>query len=168
MAYASMVSGIALSNAGLGVVHGLASVLGAMFPIPHGVICGTLLAPAVKTTIFKLLKAKQDSITLTKYANISRILTNDPHLETIKACELLINYLDSLTNTLNIKYLSDFGVTYMNFDTILSENCNKNNPVQLDTDEIKSIMSERTRLTPNPSGPTTTPRSSVRHIGEKE
>jgi alcohol dehydrogenase len=60
MAYASMLSGIALANAGLGIVHGLASPLGGWFPIPHGVVCGTLVAEATAANIAALRRLRED------------------------------------------------------------------------------------------------------------
>ena len=48
MALASLTSGIVLSNAGLGVVHALASPLGALFDAPHGALCAALLPAAVR------------------------------------------------------------------------------------------------------------------------
>ena len=43
MAWVSLCGGLALANAGLGVVHGLAGPLGGLIAAPHGAICGTLL-----------------------------------------------------------------------------------------------------------------------------
>ncbi|WP_116132124.1 iron-containing alcohol dehydrogenase [Tropicimonas sp. IMCC34043] len=43
MAWVSLCGGLALANAGLGVIHGLAGPLGGLAGAPHGAICGTLL-----------------------------------------------------------------------------------------------------------------------------
>ncbi|MDF2235509.1 iron-containing alcohol dehydrogenase [Albimonas sp. CAU 1670] len=43
MAWVALCGGLALANAGLGVVHGLAGVLGGLTGAPHGAICGRLL-----------------------------------------------------------------------------------------------------------------------------
>lgn len=48
LAYVSLTGGIALANAGLGAVHGLAGVIGGLSPAPHGAICGALLAPILR------------------------------------------------------------------------------------------------------------------------
>jgi len=56
MAYAALLSGMALSNAGLGAVHGLAGPLGARFPVPHSVACARLL-PAVTAANIAALEA---------------------------------------------------------------------------------------------------------------
>lgn len=82
---------------------------------------------------------------LDKYATAGRLLTNNHILNDHDACETLINYLKSLTITFGIPLLSDFGITQSNFDIMLNENCNKNNPVQLNHSEIKWLLSERTR-----------------------
>ena len=45
MALASLLGGLALANAGLGVVHGFASPLGGQWKAPHGALCAAVLAP---------------------------------------------------------------------------------------------------------------------------
>ena len=47
MAYVSLCGGLALANAGLGAVHGLAGPLGGMAAAPHGAVCGALLPHAL-------------------------------------------------------------------------------------------------------------------------
>ncbi|HEY5604816.1 MAG TPA: iron-containing alcohol dehydrogenase, partial [Gammaproteobacteria bacterium] len=74
MAYAALVSGITLAQVGLGSVHGLASPLGAFYPIPHGVACGTLVASATEINIKSLLARDPENHALAKYARVAEIL----------------------------------------------------------------------------------------------
>ncbi|WP_076448507.1 iron-containing alcohol dehydrogenase [Roseivivax lentus] len=48
LAYASLMGGIALANAGLGAVHGLAGVIGGRTGMAHGALCGRLLVPVLR------------------------------------------------------------------------------------------------------------------------
>jgi len=74
MAYASLISGITLAQVGLGAVHGLASPLGAFFPIPHGVVCGTLLAEATDINIRAMRERDRHNPALARYARLAEIL----------------------------------------------------------------------------------------------
>jgi alcohol dehydrogenase class IV len=47
MAWVSLCGGLALTNAGLGAVHGLAGVIGGMTGAAHGALCGALLGPVL-------------------------------------------------------------------------------------------------------------------------
>lgn len=78
MAIASLCGGLALANARLGAVHGFAAPLGGMFPAPHGVICGRLLAPVMAVNIRALRERAPDSPALARYAEAARILTGEP------------------------------------------------------------------------------------------
>ncbi len=59
MSFAALTSGICLANAGLGVVHGFASSVGGLYDIPHGVVCGTLMAKANEITVRELRKIRE-------------------------------------------------------------------------------------------------------------
>jgi alcohol dehydrogenase class IV len=62
MGLVSLYGGLALANAGLGAVHGLAGVIGGTTNAPHGEICGALL-PAVLASHNSKLAADRDSET---------------------------------------------------------------------------------------------------------
>lgn len=57
MAHVSLTGGIALANAGLGAVHGLAGVIGGRTGLAHGAICGRLLAPVLRVNRAAMIDA---------------------------------------------------------------------------------------------------------------
>src|SRR5690606_33194026 len=77
MAYAALLSGITLAQVGLGSVHGLAAPLGAFFPHPHGVACGTLVAECTRANIRLLQARAPDSPALWRYAHAGKLLADD-------------------------------------------------------------------------------------------
>ncbi|PWW24167.1 alcohol dehydrogenase class IV [Geodermatophilus normandii] len=75
MALCSLFGGIALANAKLGAVHGLAGVVGGMVEAPHGAVCAALLAPVVEANVRALRERDPASPALPRYAEVARLLT---------------------------------------------------------------------------------------------
>jgi alcohol dehydrogenase class IV len=147
MAYASLISGITLANAGLGVVHGMASSLGGFFDIPHGVACGTLLSAATRKTIESLRTLGEEGIVgLRKYARAGAILSGslpEDSFDVNGLCDLLLDTISSWTNRLSIPRLSSYGVGEGDIDRILNGAGNKDNPVALDRNTMRQILLEK-------------------------
>lgn len=145
MSLAALLSGITLANAGLGVVHGLASAIGGLFDIPHGVVCGTLLAEATRMNIHKLASLKGwDCPELEKHARAGAAFHGHEadasiHLQ----CQGLLNRLDLWTTDLALPRLGVFGISAADIPHILSQTGLKNNPVKLTADEIGEIIQHR-------------------------
>jgi alcohol dehydrogenase class IV len=143
MAYASLMSGITLASAGLGVIHGLAAVIGGYFEIPHGVVCGTLLAQATKITIEALQAASPDHRALKKYAKAGFLLSGQAGENTEAGCEALIRILHEWTETLELPLLSDFGMKASDAARVAAGAGNKNNPAALPPDQIEALLRSR-------------------------
>lgn len=146
MAYAALMSGITLAQVGLGSVHGLASPLGAFFPIPHGVVCGTLVAEATAMNIHALQLRGENQETLVKYSQAGRMLAQDVHLSDETALNRLIDILNDWTEQMQLPHLSAFGVTPADIPRIVSNSRGssmKTNPVVLTDDEIGEILRKR-------------------------
>lgn len=141
MSYAAMISGIALANAGLGTVHGFASSVGGFFSIPHGIVCGTLMAECAAVNIKKLSQTGNGAYI--KYARVGRLLTLDQNRNNDYYCDLLINTLKLWIEEMKIPRLSAFGVKSEDLSAIVAITENKNNPVILSTDEMLSILEKR-------------------------
>ena len=144
MAYGALLSGITLANAGLGIIHGLASPVGGLFNIPHGVVCGTLLSEATKMNIQKLRETGHEGkIGLKKHADIGALLVDEVCLEESKInqyCSILIDTLEEWSEELNISRLGKFGINTDDLEKIVEMAGLKNNPVDLSKEDIKKIL----------------------------
>ena len=144
MAYASFLSGITLAQVGLGSVHGLASPLGAFFPIPHGVVCGSLVAAATAVNIKALQQRAPDSPALGKYAAVGRLLNRQPTLDDAAAHDALQTLLSHWRTRLGIPGLSEYGIQAADFPHIVANSRGSSmqtNPLVLTDAEITEILS---------------------------
>ncbi|MFH2057919.1 MAG: iron-containing alcohol dehydrogenase [Pseudomonadota bacterium] len=121
-----------------------ASVIGGLFDIPHGVICGTLLAETTRKNIEELIRTDPNGIALKKYEEIAHLLDPSCHLEKPRErSHHLISLLDELTNQLNIPILSSYGLTGKDIDRIVKATKQKNNPIKLSTKHLSRILQAR-------------------------
>lgn len=143
LCYGSYISGLTLANAGLGVVHGFASAIGGLFPIPHGVICGTLLGQVIQTNIQALIRQDPESRVLLKYARAGALLSKSETHDPVENARILCERLNHWIEILRIPRLGQFGVSRDDMGQILGETRQKNNPVKLNPGELESILIQR-------------------------
>ncbi len=141
LAYASLLSGISLAQTGLGSVHGLASPLGAFFPIPHGAACGTLVAEATDVNIRALKIGAPGSPALEKYARVGALFAggDDP-------LEGLVGLLRAWTEKLALPRLGRYGVAETDIARVVANSGGssmKTNPVVLSAEEVEEIIRRR-------------------------
>lgn len=146
MAYASLTSGICLAQAGLGAVHGLASPLGAFFPIPHGVVCGTLVASATESNIAALEARDPGNPALPKYAEIGRRFAMQKGLDGPDARRFLVACLRRWEEELELPRLSAYGIGTGDLARIVAASRGssmKTNPIILSDTELTQILASR-------------------------
>ena len=140
MALASLFGGLALANAGLGAVHGLAGPIGGMFPAPHGAICAALLPLVMRTNLRALSERAPGGSELKRYGEVAGILTGNPHA----TAEEGIAWVARLTTSLRIPPLRNWGIEESDVPEIVSNavraSSMKANPILLSTEEVSGIM----------------------------
>jgi len=144
MAYGALCSGIGLANAGLGIVHGLAGPIGGWFPIPHGVICGTLMAVAQQQNWRALQQRDPHHPAVERMARVGRLMPGGSNLTEHTAAvdhftETLLDWVDEL----KLPRLGDYGVSAADLDRIVEAASNRNNPIALTPAEIKALLKAR-------------------------
>lgn len=144
MAYAALLSGICLANAGLGAVHALAAPIGSLLPIAHGAACGALL---VAVTRRNLDRAMQHDLPVThRYARAGRVLGGlGPDVADHDACAALIELLGAWTERLEVPRLDALGLRADDIPRVLenlSTSSMSTNPVPLDQDDLRTVLAE--------------------------
>ncbi len=141
LAFASLCSGQALANAGLGIVHGFAAPLGGMFPAPHGAICAILLPHAMAANLAAARIRQPAGNTVRRYDEIARLLTGRPHATADDG----VAWVRALVATLSIPRLSTYGVTTADVPLVVEKaaaaSSTKGNPLPLTTAELTAILS---------------------------
>ncbi|MCA1792672.1 MAG: iron-containing alcohol dehydrogenase, partial [Desulfobacteraceae bacterium] len=133
-----------LANAGLGVVHGLAPVIGAMKGMSHGKVCGSLLAAATRENITALMKQNSGHPALDKYARAGWILADrTPETDQASGCRRLMDLLDKWTERFDMPRLGVYGITPAHIDPVVEATGPKNNPVHLSNDALVRILENR-------------------------
>ncbi len=144
MALAALLSGICLAHAGLGAVHGLASPLGALFPVPHGAACGSTLAAVTAVNIGALAERDPDAPALRRYAVLGRLFAGLPDTSSDQEARgALVIALSELTATLAIPRLREFGIGEDDIPAIVAGSRGssmRTNPVTLTDEELAAIL----------------------------
>ncbi len=146
MAYGSMLSGICLAQTGLGSVHGLASPLGAFYPIPHGMVCGTLVAEATRVNIQAIKQREPDNPLLAKYARLGDVLSQKKHRHLEKSCQALIDLLADWTCQLKLEGLGSYGLGLDGIAHVVAHcrgSSMKTNPIILSDEELAGLLQAR-------------------------
>lgn len=144
MAYAALLSGICLAHAGLGAVHGLASPLGALFPVPHGAACGATLAAVTAANIGALAEREPGSPALGRYAVLGRLLADLPAgTPDAEARRALVLRLTAWTAALEVPRLRAFGIGEADVPGIVAGargSSMRTNPVVLTDEELAAVL----------------------------
>jgi len=140
MAMASLLSGLALANAGLGVVHGFAGPVGGMFPAPHGAVCAALLPYGMDANIRALACRAPESESLRRYETVASILTGKPNASAQEGVE----WVAAVCEELNIPELGSYGVGKEDFPVLLEKasqaSSMKANPIALTREELREVL----------------------------
>ncbi len=143
IAYSALMSGIALANAGLGIVHGFASSVGGFFDIPHGTLCATLLLEATRENIRQLNALDRHHPALVKYGRAGEILSGKIAGDTHSGCALLLETLGLWQELLGFPALREFGIRESDIGRITAITRSKSNAVLLGEDNMRCILEAR-------------------------
>ena len=137
--YGSLLAGIALANARLGGVHGMAHPLGYRYHIPHGTICGLLLPYVMQYNL---------AYATVKYARVAALLGVDTRdMTEEEAARKSVDAVEGILDALAIpRRLAPLGVVADDFEAIIAESLPsgslKHNPRPLGAEDVRQLLAE--------------------------
>jgi alcohol dehydrogenase class IV len=140
MAMCSLLGGMALANAKLGAVHGIAGVIGGTADVPHGVACAALLTPVIEANVRALRSGPPGHPVLDRYTEAARSLTGKP----AASIEDGVAWLSETIAMLGIPRLAAFGIGQHDADDVAAKAARsssmQSNPVTLSRDDLRAIL----------------------------
>ncbi len=140
MSFASLLSGLALANAGLGAVHGFAAPIGGLLPAPHGAVCARLLPHVMAINVRALREREPDHEALRRYDELACLVTGRPQATASDG----IAWVQDLGAALHIPPLAAWGMTPADFPTLIEKataaSSMQANPLKLTGDEMREIL----------------------------
>ena len=135
LSHAALISGLALTNSGLGLAHGVAAALGVACGTPHGVACAVMLPAALRVN----REAVQD-----EFAQLERAVDPSAPRDVATAADAFVERIERLCLESGVpRRLSELGVTADQIDWLAEHSGGasmRGNPVQLATEELRCLL----------------------------
>ncbi len=140
MSLASLLGGLALANAGLGVVHGFAAPIGGMFPAPHGAICAALLPHGMTANLRALRARAPHHPAIERYRRVAVALTGNRQASADEG----VAAVATLCADVHIPLLRAYGIGEAHVEELAHEarraSSMKANPIALNDEELKDML----------------------------
>lgn len=137
MAYAALLSGMALANSGLGLAHGVAAALGVTAHVPHGQACAMMLPVALRVN---------RAVAEAALATLARAVLGLVEVRDAVAADALVDNIQSLCAELNVPTrLGAVGVRPEQLDELVHGargNSMNGNPRQLDDGALRALLED--------------------------
>ena len=139
MAVAQYIAGMAFSNVGLGVDHGMAHPMSALHDVPHGVACAILLPVVMR---FNAVAAKEKYVEIAKACGVYR-----DGMTTDEAVEAACTAIEDLSKLVGIpQHLTDLGITEQDIPALaaqaIADVCTPGNPRDVTIDDITALYKQ--------------------------
>ena len=139
MAVAQYIAGMAFSNVGLGVDHGMAHPLSALHDVPHGVACAMLLPVVMR---FNAPAAKEKYVEIAKACNAYKDgMTVD------EAVDAACTAIENLSKLVGIpQHLTELGITEDDIPALaeqaINDVCTPGNPREVTKEDIIALYKQ--------------------------